>query len=628
MSDLSNAPPITAIVQDPDDFWIKAVNDVLIVAVTDPAGRIVHVNDRFCAISGYSREELLGRNHRIVSSGTHTRAFFADMYRTIREGRTWRGEICNRAKDGSLYWVATTIIPELDQTGRIARYVACRFEITEQKAAQRRLAELASCDPLTGLLNRNGLKNELAKLLVRSEWYDEVVSVILLDIDNFKDVNDLNGHDVGDRVLETVASRLCAVLRDRGLAARLGGDEIAIVLHDRSLDTASLIANLQEVIRQPIEVGPATFGVSASFGVARFPADGRTPTDLIKRADIALYSAKRQGRDRCVTFEPAMLESTARRVETLERATLGVARGEFELHYQPIVAPDGRSPPCCEALLRWRHPERGLLAPGAFGDVFESRRLMAEIGRLVQRQVIRQAAAWLRKGVPFERIKFNTSTADFEVPGYAKRLLARLASASVPTGCIGVEVTEGMFLGQRSTSIRHELAVLSENGIEIAFDDFGTGFASLTHLRELPIDRLKIDRSFVANIGTCPRNEKIVRGIVDLAHSLGMVVTAEGVETEEQFERLVQIGCDRMQGYFFAEVMPAARAARFLSRWPRTTFPDRHPRRRSDLGKIGSDRRGPRLGKRRLHPEPETRGPEVEDDLRVALPRQYALEQS
>lgn len=628
MSDSHGAYSGSGIAHDPHDFWIKAVNDVLIVAVTDPAGRIVHVNDRFCAISGYSREELLGRNHRIVSSGTHSKSFFADMYRTIRDGRTWRGEICNRAKDNSLYWVATTIIPERDQTGRIARYVACRFEITEQKAAQRRLGEMASCDPLTGLLNRNGLKNELVRLLARSECRDEGVSVIVLDIDNFKDVNDLNGHDVGDRVLRTVASRLHARLGDHGLAARLGGDELAIVLRDRGPDTASLIASLQEVIRQPIEVGPVTFGISASLGVARFPADGRTPADLMKRADIALYSAKRQGRDRCVIFEPAMLESTARRVETLERAAVGIARGEFELFYQPIVALDDRSPPSCEALLRWRHPARGLLTPGAFSDVFESRRLMAEIGRLVQRQVIRQASAWLRKGVPFERIKFNTSTADFEVPGYAKRLLARLASVGVPTGCIGVEVTEGMFLGQRSTSIRHELALLSENGIEIAFDDFGTGFASLTHLRELPIDRLKIDRSFVMNIGTCTRDEKIVRGIVDLAHSLGMVVTAEGVETEEQLEKLIQIGCDRMQGYLFAEVMPAAKAARFLSRWNGADFPVRSPRVRPGLGQGDSDRRGPRRGKRRLHPEPQTRRSEVEGDLRVALPRQYALEKS
>lgn len=628
MSDSHSANSRSAVAHDQDNFWITAVNDVLIVAVTDPAGRIVHVNDRFCAISGYSRAELLGRNHRIVSSGTHTKAFFADMYRTIRDGRTWRGEICNRAKDGSLYWVATTIIPELDQAGRIARYVACRFEITEQKAAQQRLGEMASRDALTGLLNRNGLKDELAGLLARAQRGDESVSVIMLDIDNFKDVNDLNGHDVGDQVLRTVASRLCTLLEDRGLAARLGGDEIAMVLRARGPDTASLIERLQNVIRQPIEVGPVIFGVTASLGVARYPADGRTAADLMKRADIALYRAKRQGRDRCVFFKPAMLESTARRVETLETAAIGLTRGEFELFYQPIVALDGRTPPSCEALLRWRHPERGLLTPGAFSDVFENPRLMAEIGRLVQRQAIRQASAWLRKGVPFEKIKFNTSAVNFEVPGYAKRLLARLASVGVPTGCIGVEVTEGMFLGQRSTSIQQELAILSESGIEIAFDDFGTGFASLTHLRELPIDRLKIDRSFVMNIGTCNRDEKIVRSIVDLAHSLEMVVTAEGVETEEQLEKLTQIGCDRMQGYLFAEVIPASKATEFLSSWSRSASPGWPSRRPASARPVDSDRRGPRRGKRHLHPVPESLGLEVKDDLRVALPRKYALEES
>jgi diguanylate cyclase (GGDEF)-like protein/PAS domain S-box-containing protein len=607
MSESHSAKASSVAVRDQDNFWIKAVNDVLIVAVTDPAGRIVHVNDRFCAISGYSRAELLGRNHRIVSSGTHKKAFFADMYRTIRQGRTWRGEICNRAKDGSLYWVATTIIPELDQAGQIARYVACRFEITEQKAAQQRLGEMASRDPLTGLLNRNGLKNELAGLLADSERCDASVSVIGLDIDNFKDVNDLNGHDVGDRVLRTVASRLCTLLEDRGLVARLGGDEIAIVLRNSGPDTASLIGSLQDVIRQPIEIGPLTFGVTASLGVAQFPEDGLTATDLMKRADIALYSAKRQGRDRCVSFEPAMLERTARRVKTLEQAAVGITRGEFELHYQPIVAIDGRSPPSCEALLRWRHPEYGLLTPGAFADVFESSRHMSKIGRLVQRQAIHQASGWIREGVPFEKIKFNTSTADFETPGYAKRLLARLASAGVPTVRIGVEVTEGMFLGQRSTLIQQELALLSENGIEIAFDDFGTGFASLTHLRDLPIDRLKIDRSFVMNINTCTRDEKIVRSIVDLAHSLDMVVTAEGVETEAQLEKLAQIGCDRMQGYLFAEVMPALKAAEFMWSWPLNGVSVRSSRTRAAVELFDQDFRGAYQRIERPHPEPAAR---------------------
>ncbi|MGU3663845.1 putative bifunctional diguanylate cyclase/phosphodiesterase [Methylobacterium sp. A49B] len=547
-----------------ENFWIDAVNDVLIVAVTDPAGRIIQVNDRFCAISGYSRGELLGRNHRILNSGCHGKAFFEEMYRTLRAGRTWRGEICNRAKNGTLYWVATTIIPEFDAGRKIVRYVACRFDISEQKAAQQRLSDMASRDPLTGLLNRNGLQALLADLMTSSERHEQGLRVLMLDIDHFKDVNDVNGHDVGDRVLRTVADRLHAVLVGRGFAARLGGDEIAAVLPDHGAETSALIQEAQDTIRQPIELDQGVFNVTASIGLARFPADGTSAGELIKCADIALYQAKRLGRDRCVTFQAPMLAATQRRVDIQEQAKIGLVRGEFELFYQPIVASDCKSPASCEALLRWRHPEHGLLTPGRFKDVFDSPRLMSAIGQMVQRQAIRQAAIWLRAGVPFEKIKFNTSAADFDLRGFSTRLLAQLAAEDVPVSCIGVEVTEGLFLGQRSSSVRQELALLSESGIEVAFDDFGTGYASLTHLRELPIARLKIDRSFVMNIGHCDRDETIVRSIVELAHRLGMLVTAEGVETEEQYRKLVEIGCDRLQGYFFFPVMPVAEAAAAL----------------------------------------------------------------
>jgi len=546
------------------DFWIEAVNDVLIVAVTDPAGRILQVNDRFCAISGYGRDELVGQNHRIINSGHHHNGFFRRMYKDIRAGKTWRGEICNRAKDGSLYWVATTIIPEFGADGRITRYVACRFDISEQKAAQLRLSEMATHDPLTGLLNRNGLQAELAALLTESERHGESVCVLVLDIDNFKDVNDLNGHDVGDLVLRTVAERLKTVLAPLGIVARLGGDEIAAALPDLVLRTAILIEQVQDAIRHPIPLAHGTFNVTASVGLARFPADGGTAGELIKRADIDLYQAKRLGRNRQVSFEIDMLETMRRRVDLREEAAIGLARGEFELFYQPIVASDCSSPASCEALLRWRHPDRGLLTPGAFQEVFECPRLMALIGDMVQRHAIRQAAAWLRSGVPFEKIKFNTAAADFEQPGFAARLLDRMAADDVPVSCIGVEVTEGLFLGPRSSSIRMELARLSENGVEVAFDDFGTGFASLTHLRELPIARLKIDRSFVMNVSTCSRDETIVRSIVELAHRLGMLVTAEGVETEEQYLKLAEIGCDRLQGYYFFPVLAAPDAAAAL----------------------------------------------------------------
>lgn len=325
-----------------------------------------------------------------------------------------------------------------------------------------------------------------------------------------------------------------------------------------------MVDRILTAVREPIALGPCSIRVTASLGMARFPDDGRTASDLIKRADIALYKAKRDGRDRCVTFEPEMLERNTRRIALQGQAAIGLSRGEFRLFYQPIMGVNGASPPSCEALLRWHHPEHGLLSPGAFQEVMDNPRIMKAMGDAVQRQVIRQAAEWIKDKVPFHKIKYNTSSADFDEPGYACRLLKRLSTASVPVDRVGVEVTEGMLLGHRSNTIRLELGLLNENGIETAFDDFGTGFASLTHLRDLPINRLKVDRSFVTNLGCSGRDETIVRSIVHLAHDLGLVVTAEGVETEVQFARLSRIGCDSMQGYYFSPALSACEAARFL----------------------------------------------------------------
>lgn len=562
-----------------DAFWTKAVNDILIVAVTDPNGRIIHVNDRFCSISGYGRDELIGQDHRILNSGTHDAAFFADMFRTIRRGATWRGEICNRAKDGSLYWVATTIIPETDRNSRIIRYVACRFDITEQKAAQQRLKELATRDALTGLLNRHGLESQLSEVLIKAGNTGRAIHVIMLDIDHFKDVNDVNGHDIGDRVLCAIGKRLAASVGRHGFAARLGGDEIAIVLEcDSGMATAeTLVEQMRMAIRSPIDLGPCSISVTASFGMACFPVDGQMAGDLIKRADIALYRAKRHGRDRYELFEPEMLNRNMRRIALQEQAAIGITRDEFELFYQPIIATDGISVPCCEALLRWRHPAMGLLSPGAFQEVLDSPRLMKPIGEFVQRQIIRQAAEWISTGVPFGKIKYNTSSADFDQPGYALRLLSRLSEAGVPVDRIGIEVTEGMFLGHRSNTVRHELGILNESGIETAFDDFGTGFASLTHLRDLPINRLKIDRSFVVNLGCSERNETIVCSIVRLAQSLSLSITAEGVETTGQLGALVRLGCDHIQGYYLSRPLAALEIVQYLYRFASTPDIEKKP---------------------------------------------------
>ncbi|SLJ95472.1 putative bifunctional diguanylate cyclase/phosphodiesterase [Novosphingobium mathurense] len=554
--------------QQAGSFWIEAVDDVLIVAVTDRAGRILYANDRFCEISGYGHDELVGANHRILNSGHHDRGFFKTMFKTICAGEIWRGEICNRAKDGSLYWVSTTIFPELDEAGEVCRFVSCRFDITEQKNAEQRMREMAVTDALTGLQNRLGFQHRFAQLLSEAQLHRHGLALLMLDIDNFKDINDVSGHDAGDQFLKTMAYRLRTVLGSEALIARPGGDEVAIVLK-RTPDSAPLadiVEQLQEAVWAPVQIGPAFLLATASIGLSVYPKDGQCTAELINCADVALYSAKRVGRNRCVRFKPEMLERTRRRVLIQEQAHAGLTAGQFELFYQPIVGLHESGLPSFEALLRWHHPVLGLIAPGVFEEVFESRQLCAEIGTFVQEAVIMQTRAWIDAGIPFAQVKYNTTTADFDAPHFAARLLTLLDRHGVGAERIGIEVTEGMFLGQQSETVRRELHALSNAGVEIAFDDFGTGFASLTHLKELPISRLKIDRSFITNLTSDTRDQKIVHGMIALAHSLGISVTAEGVETSDQMELLTVMGCDRVQGHFHCEAIPAAQVPAVLNR--------------------------------------------------------------
>lgn len=548
-------------------FWIDAADEVLIIAVTDPTGKIIYANQRFCEISGYTQHELIGANHRILNSGTHSRAFFEDLFRTIHGGRTWRGEICNRAKNGETYWVATTIIPELDEnTGKIRRFVACRFDITEQKLAEQRLREMAITDALTGLKNRRGFQLRFEEMLSQAIESSEDLAIMMIDIDHFKDVNDENGHDRGDFFLKTISDRLLRVLCENDLIARIGGDELAIVLPLRRRD-ATLDDSLQAVrtaIQTAVDLGVGTVSASASIGLAYFPKDGANAGDLIKCADVALYHAKRTGRSRVDRFDATMLDRSKHRITLEKQAFKGLENGEFELFYQPIVSLIGEPVASCEALIRWNNPLSGHLAPSHFFEIFECRRLAALIGEFVMSTVVDQAAAWRADGVACETIKFNTCSADFQAPRFADRLLAKLARAGLGADSVGVEVTEGMFLGQQSDAIRRELKALTEAGVEVSFDDFGTGYASLTHLKELPITRLKIDKSFITNILGDTRDRKIVQGLLSLAQSLGYSVTAEGVETKAQVDLLSKMGCDRIQGYFVSKPMNSRDIAHIL----------------------------------------------------------------
>lgn len=540
-------------------FWIEAVDDVLIVAVTDAFGAILYANQKFCAISGYSQAELIGSNHRILNSGRHDRDFFSDMFRTIKSGRTWRGEICNRSKDGRLYWVATTIIPRMNELGKITHYVACRFDISEQKQAQEALAWAASTDALTGLLNRFAFQTRLEGQFKKRSGRQHQAALAMIDIDSFKDINDIFGHQTGDELLKIVAKRISNAVNANDIVARFGGDELVILFDDleSTVDLSERLNRLQNVIQLPLELEGNRNQVFASIGVSCYPQDGTDTFDLIKKADMALYSAKRLGRNRYEFYSGALQQDITKRVRLQEEARVSLLAGEFELHYQPILNLHTGRIDSMEALLRWHHPSLGLITPGQFWEVFDDLRLTAMIGEFVRTAAVKQAADWTLQGVPFGRIAVNTTTADFARVGLTDKLRVDLKAQGLSPEVIAIEVTEGMFLGKQAKRVREELALLHEAGFEIAFDDFGTGFASLTHLKQLPLDRIKIDRSFIKDMEQNGADRKIVKGIIDLAHSLDLIVTAEGIECSGQLRLLSELGCDKIQGYLIAKPVSA-----------------------------------------------------------------------
>ncbi|MET3925133.1 EAL domain-containing protein [Devosia sp. 2618] len=553
------------------EFVRYALDSAAIVAMTDVKGQITFVNRKFCEISGYSKEELVGGNHRMLHSGVHDEQFFREMYRVIANGNVWHGEICNRRKDGTLYWVDTTIVPHVGASGRVDSYTAIRFDITARHQAQSELHRIVNVDPMTGIPNRRHFQQYLEEALRAAGSKGEAVFLALLDIDTFKEINDWFGHDVGDRLLRIIGERLGTLGQAGYFVARLGGDEFGIVLTGKSSDRARAIINqVLAMVRQPALLGDFTRRCTASIGVSESPGDGETAEELFKNADLALYRAKDLGRDRASFFENRLRDVSRQRNELAQTIEDGLNRGQFLLHYQPVVpvAPGGVV--SLEGLLRWRHPIKGMTSPGEFLSDLHDPGLFAELGMLVVELAVQDMVAMMEQGLPVGRVAINVTNADFRSDQFANKFFELIESVGLPPSKFCMEVTEGVFLGRDFADIERRICRLHEAGVEVALDDFGTGFASLSHLRRMPIDRVKIDRTFVSNLAQSSADLAIVRGIIDISHGMGMVVTAEGVETREQFEMLRDLGCDSMQGWYFAKAQARDRLPYVLKNLPST----------------------------------------------------------
>ncbi|QWG15048.1 EAL domain-containing protein [Bradyrhizobium sediminis] len=526
-----------------------AIDQAVIVAVTDLTGSITYANDNFCRISGYSRSELLGRNHRILNSGAHSKEFFRDMYRCIAGGEVWRGELCNKSKSGMLYWVDTIITPQLGVHGKPIAYMAIRIDITARKHAEAQISYAATHDALTGLANRAALLERMSDALAHMQQHGGALTALMLDLDGFKSVNDTLGHAAGDTLLKELADRFESSLGDTDLIARLGGDEFAVIrtdMADQREDAIELAVRLLELAAKPFHLDGQDVCIGTSIGIALAPANGTDAGELLKKADLALYRVKSEGRNSFSFFDEDLSEKAISRLQLVNDMRAALSRNEFELHYQPLFDTATSRPCGMEALVRWRHPVAGLLYPDRFIGIAEETGLMEPLGQWILQRACADAVSWPQD----IKVAVNLSAAQFRAGTLFDVILCVLVETGLPPERLELEITESLLLQDKDSNVLI-IQQLKNIGIAIALDDFGTGYASLSYLLLFPFDKIKIDKSFTQGLLSRADCRAVVASILTLARGLEIAVTAEGVETNSQFELLRAQGVDYVQGYLF-----------------------------------------------------------------------------
>ena len=539
------------------------------IMMVNPEGLITKVNPAFTRITGFSEAEVSGRSPRLLASGQHGEPFYRELWRALQQHDFWRGEICNRRKSGELYVAQETISVVRDPQGQVLHYIGVFADISRLKAHEAELDRVAHHDLLTGLPNRHLLSDRMGQSILRSQRSGHPSAVCVLDLDGFKTINDRHGHSVGDQLLLGLSTRLQQVLRAEDTLARTGGDEFVLVLSEvGSTEECTLILDrLLQAVRQPFALAPdLNLGVSASIGVSLYPADNADPDTLLRHADQAMYLAKQAGKNRYQLFDPEsdrLAQAHRQGLETLERA---LAQGEFVLHYQPKVDLDSGEVIGAEALIRWQHPERGLLPPADFLPQLHGSALEPSLGEWVIASALDQLSRWITQGLPM-KVSVNISANHLLQPEFCARLAQALAHhPEVPPAHLELEVLESAAIadmGQAVEILRNCRAL----GVCFSLDDFGTGYSSLTYLRQLPVDTLKIDQSFVRDMLADADDLRIVQSVIQLAGVFHRQVIAEGVETLEHGARLRQMGCHCVQGYGIARPMPAQDLPGWCAAW-------------------------------------------------------------
>ncbi|SEP56888.1 PAS domain S-box-containing protein/diguanylate cyclase (GGDEF) domain-containing protein [Ectothiorhodospira magna] len=540
-----------------------------VVVITNTDGVIEYVNQHFCNVTGFSREDVLGQRTGMLSFEGKNADKYASIRETLSKGGTWEGEFNNRKQSGEPYWEMARIAPIRNSRGDVTHYIKLAEDISDKRALTERLEYLAFHDPLTGLPNRTLMLDRIGQAIVQARRDRHILAVVFIDLDDFKVVNDSLGHAQGDQLLIQVGQRLRALLREGDTIARFGGDEFILLLSRlKHVDgVIPVIEKLQDILSSPVTLASHQVRVTASIGIALCPADSDRPDELVRHADAAMYRAKSEGR-RCYHFYTQELDAALQERMELDQAMRhALERGEFHLVYQPRVDLISGRVLSLEALVRWRHPVWGMVSPGRFIPLAEQTGFILTLGPEILRQACEQIHIWKARGIPTVPVAVNLSAREFRQPDVFERIMGALSTAGLEASDLEIEITESAAMSSVDQTIR-TLTQLNDRGVCVSIDDFGTAYSSLNYLKRLPVHAIKIDQSFVSDMredpAAHPEDAAIIRAIIGLGQTLGMTVIAEGIENQVQRDFLIEHGCPQGQGYLFSRPVPAGEVERLL----------------------------------------------------------------
>lgn len=541
-------------------------NMIYAISVTDSRNKIQLINPAFTELTGYGEDDVIGKNPSILSSGLHEKHFYKEMWRSLNEKGVWRGEIWNKRKDGALFLEEITIKVIKNSNGKIKNYVSIFIDITERKKLEEKLKFQAYHDDLTKLSNRKYFNYELNQVIQGARSKDKLCAVILLDLDHFKEVNDTLGHSVGDELLIAAANRLKERLKNKGVVTRYGGDEFAIILYNlqNKFECISIMNRIMDSFSKPFTLHELELYSTPSVGISLYPNDGDDGETLVKYADSAMYHAKQEGKNTYKFFQKSYMKKSIERLILASDLRKAIENNELLLYYQPKFSCKTEKVNGFEALIRWEHPKQGMVSPNCFIPLAEETGMILHIDQWVLYQACLQLKEWQAQGFKPVKIAVNLSMLQFQQKNFLNIVRSILKETGIDPSYLEIELTERVIMDDPEVALKN-IKRLKALGVQISMDDFGIHYSSLSYLKLLPLDRLKIDRSFLQDLLTSKDDQTIVKAMIQLAHNLDLTVVAEGVETIEQYNFLKANHCDEVQGYYFDKPLPATNIIKYIS---------------------------------------------------------------